>query len=148
MIRLAPAIVLMFGMVLVIPSRLRAQSHDYDVQSGEWNGLQELVRAAQATDVALRPTATLDWSEIRRGDGLLVVYPRSRLDLPDLSSFLEDGGRLALLDDFGDAGPLFQWFQVTRTEAVRGRLRSAQVPGAYSSQSGAWITRSPRAWTY
>ena len=120
---------LTLAMALVITTPGRADSRDYDVQSSDWNGMQELVRVAQASDVELRPTTTLDWSEIRRGDGLMVVYPRSRLDLPDLSSFLEDGGRLALLDDFGDAGPLFQWFQVSRTEQVHGRPRSTQVPG-------------------
>ncbi len=105
---------------------------DYDVQSGEWNGLQELVRLAQRVDVDLRPSATLDWSTVRRGDGLLIVYPQSAVELADLSGFLEDGGRLALMDDFGRAGPLFRWFQVTRSESVAGaRSRSTAVPGLY-----------------
>jgi hypothetical protein len=107
----------------------RAHARDYDVQSGDWNGLQELVRAAQDVGVELRAASTLDWSTVRRGDGLLMLYPRASVDLNDLSSFLEDGGRLALMDDYGDAGPLLRWFQVTRNEEVRGDRRSPSLPG-------------------
>src|SRR3954467_5721391 len=95
-----------FAVVLVTVALLLASpllhARDYDVQSAEWNGLQELIRVAQLADVDLRPAAAIEWGEIRRGGGLLILYPRSSVDLTDLSSFLEDGGRLALMDDFGD----------------------------------------------
>jgi hypothetical protein len=79
--------------------------------------------------IELRTGAVLDWSTVRQGDGLLIVYPQARVDLNDLSSFLEDGGRLALLDDFGEAGPLLRWFQVSRSEEVQGERRSPTLPG-------------------
>lgn len=119
--------------LLLVASRI-AEADDYDVQSGDWNGLQELVRIAQQVDVDLRPAATLDWTNVRRGDGLLIVYPQSVVELADLSGFLEDGGRLAIMDDFGRAGPLFRWFQVSRSEDVAGaRSRSTVVPGLYTA---------------
>lgn len=121
------------GLVLLCAGLLLTASawatDDYDVSSGEWNGLQELVRIAQTAEVELRAAQTLDWSGVRAMDGLLVLYPRTRLDLADLSGFLEAGGRLAVLDDFGDAEPLFRWFQVSRTAQVQGTPRSASMPG-------------------
>src|SRR5262249_44943589 len=71
----------------------------------------------------------LDWTALRRGDGLLILFPLTQVDRTDLTSFLEDGGRLALLDDFGDAGPLLEWFRVSRHEDVRGDVRSPDLPG-------------------
>lgn len=108
-------------------------SVDYDPQSSAWNGLVELVRLSQTAQVELRTSNTLDWSAIRRGDGLLVLYPLSNVDLDELSAFLEDGGRLALLDDFGTSDPLLRWFQVQRSEAVQGTLRSPRLPGMYTA---------------
>src|SRR4029079_1334714 len=43
--------------------------------------------------------------------------------------FLEEGGRLALLDDFGEGAALFQWFQVVRSEDVHGEAVSPTLPG-------------------
>src|SRR5262245_28976904 len=98
---------------VVTPGPARAEG-DYDIQSGAWNGLQGLVHVAQEAGIDLRPSAVLDWASLRRGDGLLVLYPLMQVDRTDLTSFLEDGGRLALLDDFGDAEPLLEWFRVSR----------------------------------
>lgn len=106
-----------------------AFADDYDVHSAEWNGLRELVRVAQEVGVHLRPSATLDWASIGRRHGLLILYPLTNVDLADLSGFLEDGGRLALLDDFGSSSRVLQWFQVARSEEVRGTPRSPRLPG-------------------
>ncbi len=113
--------------VCATPSVARAT--DYDVRSNAWNGLQELVRIAQTSEVDLRPTDDLDWRDVRRGDGLLIVYPLAAIDLNDLSNFLEEGGRLALMDDFGRSDRLLRWFQVARNDAVQGDARSSQMPG-------------------
>lgn len=123
----AVALIAMVVVVLGIASNV--QAHDYDPQSSDWNGLQELIRVAQEAGVELHTAPVLDWQKIRRNDGLLIVYPRTTIDLGDVSAFLEDGGRLALLDDFGDAGPLLRWFQIHRSEEARGQSRSPELPG-------------------
>ncbi len=133
---LALSVALGIALPLSAPGEARAQTTapvDYDPQSSAWNGLVELVRLSQIAQVELRTSATLDWSTIRRGDGLLVMYPLSNIDLDELSAFLEDGGRLALLDDFGTSDPLLRWFQVQRSEAIQGTLRSPRLPGLYTA---------------
>lgn len=124
--------------LLLAPALGQAQTvlqntQDYDPSSSAWNGLVEVVRLAQINQVQIRTSPTLDWGHIRRGDGLLILYPLAQVDLDELSAFLEDGGRLALFDDFGAGEPVLRWFQVTRSEAVRGQLRSAHLPGLYTA---------------
>ncbi len=106
---------------------------DYDPQSSAWNGLIEFVRLSQTARVELRISPSLDWSALRRGDGLLLLYPLSSVDRDELSAFLEDGGRLALLDDFGASDPLLQWFQVERSERAQGTLRAPGLPGVFNA---------------
>jgi hypothetical protein len=134
--RIAASLCLSLAISLGSPATAAAQTAptiDYDPQSPAWNGLVEFVRLSQTAQVELRTGSTLDWSSIRRGDGLLVLYPLSSVDLDELSAFLEDGGRLALFDDFGSSEPLLRWFQVQRSEAIQGTLRSPRLPGMYNA---------------
>ena len=101
---------------------------DYDPQSRGWSGTSELVRIAAEAEVELRPTATLDWAQLQRGGALLVLHPRNSLGLADVSGFLDDGGRVAWLDDFGASEEFWRWFQF-RSEAVRdGVPRTPELP--------------------
>ena len=127
--RLAGRIAVIAGL-LSLPVPTGAQASDYDVDSSDWNGLHELVTIAQENSVDLRTGPTFDWSRVRRGDGVLVLYPLIELDLSDVSAFVEDGGRLAVFDDYGQAASLLRRFEVTRTEdPAAGPSRSHRVPG-------------------
>lgn len=130
---LAVGLALSLGTVATASAQSVATAIDYDPQSSAWNGLVEFVRLSQTAQVELRTSSTLDWSAVRHGDGLLVLYPLSSVDLDELSAFLEDGGRLALFDDFGTSEPLLRWFQVQRSEAIQGTLRSPRLPGFYNA---------------
>lgn len=102
---------------------------DYDPQSGAWNGTRELIRIATEAEVDLHPVSTLDWDEVQRGQGILVLYPLNNIGLADLSSFLDDGGRVAWLDDFGESGPFLDWFQFRREATIRGAIpRTPDLP--------------------
>ncbi len=130
---LAAALGFAIGSSAPRPARAQQTPADYDPQSSSWNGLVEFVRLSQSARVELRIDERLDWSALRRGDGLLLLYPLSTVDRDELSAFLEDGGRLALLDDFGTSDPLLQWFQVERSERTRGTLRSPTLPGVFNA---------------
>jgi hypothetical protein len=47
----------------------------------------------------------------------VIVYPENDLPLSGLASFLRDGGRIALLDDFGRGDELLGVYQIGRTAA-------------------------------
>lgn len=101
---------------------------DYDPQSRTWSGTSELVRVAAEAEVELRPTATLDWSQLPRGGALLVLHPRNSLGLADVSAFLDDGGRVAWLDDFGASEEFWRWFQFHSEPVHDGIPRSPSLP--------------------
>ncbi len=101
---------------------------DYDPRSMAWNGTSELVRIATESDIDVRPVRTLDWEALRPGEALLVLYPRRSLGVADLSAFLDDGGRVAWLDDFGASEQFLDWFQFHRDPRVRGIPRAPELP--------------------
>lgn len=123
----------LFGMALTVSgfiSTPNAQAFtDYDPQSGAWNGTRELIRIATEAEVDLHPVTTLDWENVQKGQGILVLYPQSNIGLADLSAFLDEGGRVAWLDDFGESGPFLDWFQFRREENIRGAIpRTPDLP--------------------
>lgn len=116
----------MAAITLTLAPQTATAIPDYDPQSRAWNGTSELVRVAAEAEVELRPTATLDWSQLPRGGALLVLHPRNSLGLADVSAFLDDGGRVAWLDDFGASEEFWRWFQF-RAEEVRDGIPRAQA---------------------
>ncbi len=101
---------------------------DYDPQSRTWSGTSELVRIAAEAEVELRPTTTLDWGQLPRGGALLVLHPRNSLGLADVSAFLDDGGRVAWLDDFGASEEFWRWFQFRSEPVLEGVPRAPELP--------------------
>lgn len=126
--RLAGALAIRLGLSLWGPLAGAQTLNDYDPQNRGWNGTAELVAGATGVDVELVPTQTLDWDHLQRGHGLLVVYPREAVSVPDLSAFLEEGGRVAWFDDFGRSDEVWRWFQFRREPGVVGTARSPELP--------------------
>ncbi len=88
----------------------------FSTSSSDWEGYSEFVRLAQKRlgTSRVRPSARLDYSLLRPSDALVIVRPLRSLDESSLSSFLADGGRVALLDDFGKGEGLLQKFGIRR----------------------------------
>jgi hypothetical protein len=84
-----------------------------------WDGLERLVALAAEQDLGLTRTETLALSKVTSRDALLIVGPRKHLPVSSLSAFLREGGRVALLDDFGSGGRFLAAYQVERSEAPR-----------------------------
>lgn len=101
---------------------------DYDPQNTGWNGTSELLRVATEANIELRPTQELDWDHMPRGQSLLVMYPCASLGLADVSAFLDDGGRVAWLDDQGSSEAFLQWFQFRRAAVQGGVPRTPELP--------------------
>ncbi len=114
------------GLSLWAPE-VRAQT-DYDPQSREWNGTSELARLASEAGVELAPTRRLDWDAVPQGSALLVLWPRRSVGLADLEAFLDDGGRVAWLDDQGASSEFYARFQFQREPVVGGVARAADLP--------------------
>jgi hypothetical protein len=94
-----------------------------------WDGLERLIALAEEAHVELSAPPALSLSQVSDRDALLLVNPQQPLPIGALSTFLREGGRIALLDDFGSGGRFLSAYQVERLPtpsdgpALRGDAR-------------------------
>jgi hypothetical protein len=91
-----------------------------DTPQQAWDGFERLLAAADSAEVELVKVSKLSLSEVSARDALLIVGPHKQLPVTALSAFLREGGRIALLDDFGSGGRFLAAYQVERGEAPQG----------------------------
>jgi hypothetical protein len=87
-----------------------------------WDGLETLTSLAKEAEAPLLTPATLDLAQLTPRDALLIVSPEGGLPTNALTTFLRDGGRVALLDDFGGGERLLSAYQVQRLTAPTDRV--------------------------
>lgn len=113
---------LVFAVLLAAPTVV-AQKGDYAgafaTSGSDWEGYSEFVRLAQRQvgTSRIRPTARLQYDQLEPADAVIIVRPETELDENSLSAFLADGGRVALLDDFGKGDSLLKRFGIFRSPA-------------------------------
>lgn len=101
----------------------------FSTSSSDWEGYSEFVRLAQRRlgTARIAPVAELDFGKLRSSDAVIIVRPLRSLDERSFSAFLADGGRVALLDDFGKGEGLLRKFGIQRINPPANpveRLRS------------------------
>lgn len=104
---------LLIGGVFALPS---AFAESFDAARPGWDALSGFVGMARAELGAPRVVVTqqLEYSTLTPEDALVLVHPIGDLDLASLSRFLHEGGRIVLLDDFGDGDLLLSHFGMMR----------------------------------
>lgn len=113
--------VVLASLLMVTSLALPSRAESFAFEDTSWEGTSELVRLARQR---LGPdrvvvVGALDWERLSADDGVLVLHPARDVDYVEASAFLRAGGRLAILDDFGHAGPLFERFRIHRVDAPR-----------------------------
>lgn len=103
------AAALLLAVACSLGSRARAEP--------AWDGLERLIALAEAAHVELIAPRALSLSQVSGRDALLLVNPQRPLPVGALSTFLREGGRIALLDDFGSGGRFLAAYQVERLPA-------------------------------
>ncbi|TXD37816.1 DUF4350 domain-containing protein [Lujinxingia vulgaris] len=111
--------VLLLALSVSTPTAL---AQDYEPTSTDWQGLSRFVALASAQGAELRATETLDWEEVTSDDVIVVVYPQDALTPESFASFVVDGGRLLLADDFGGGAALMERLSLRRVEPRVGAL--------------------------
>ncbi|HLK40653.1 MAG TPA: DUF4350 domain-containing protein, partial [Polyangiaceae bacterium] len=104
-------VLLLFGL-----GATRASASPLDPNGTDWEGLSELVAIAQGELGKDRVVATakLDFGTLDRADALVLVHPERRIEADELSSFMRQGGRVILLDDYGSGDGLLAYFGIQR----------------------------------
>ncbi|HEY1693535.1 MAG TPA: DUF4350 domain-containing protein [Polyangiaceae bacterium] len=114
--RLLVMVITVTAVTLAMDSATVARAYPFDPRGEDWEGLSQLVQMAQAelgpTHVVV--TSRLDLRALRKEDGLLIVHPERPLDVDELSAFMRSGGRLVLLDDYGEGDGLLARFGIQR----------------------------------
>lgn len=100
-------------LVMLFSSSVWAQP--YRLESRDWDGLSELVAIADAAGVHLDTPREIDVSTLSGNDALFILFPGEPLPRASLSAFLRAGGRIAIADDFGEAGALLQSYGIRRS---------------------------------
>ncbi len=105
--------------VLTFAFARSAAAAPFDPNGTDWEGCQRLVEIAREE---LGPTRVIvsdeiDYERLGPSDGLLLLHPEGSYDLDELSAFMRGGGRVALIDDFGDGDRLLERFRIVRGAA-------------------------------
>jgi len=103
-----------------------AGAKGFEVADTGWEGTSELYALAQQElgKAHVEVLASIDFERLGKDDGLLVLHPERELDYNELSAFLRAGGRMAVLDDRGEAAHFLARFQIHRVEAPRSPAQS------------------------
>jgi hypothetical protein len=104
----------MLFMVSLCPAAVAAEIQDYDPNSSDWTGLSRLVDAGRTIGIEVVPTETLDYRELTPAQPVIIVYPQRPIDVPNLSRFVVDGGRVLLADDFGHSEEFLERLEIQR----------------------------------
>lgn len=96
------------------PVAASAELADYDPLSSDWTGLSRMVDAGLVAGVDVRPADSLDFRELEPDQPVVIVYPQQPLDVPNLTRFVIDGGRVLLADDFGHSEELLERLEIQR----------------------------------
>ncbi len=91
----------------------------FEVNDTGWEGCSSLLELARAElgDTRVLPLSELDWSDLRADDSILLLHPERTLSGDKLAAFLGEGGRVAIVDDFGAGNKILERFQIERVPA-------------------------------
>ncbi len=91
----------------------------FDVNDTSWEGCSELLEVARSTlgSADVLAVGVLDWSLVNPEDGVLALYPLRVLDSESSAAFMKEGGRLAIVDDYGHGEEVLRRFRIDRIPA-------------------------------
>jgi len=117
--RTPPPLSLLLALALASLATLTARpsaASPFDPRGDDWEGLSQFVRMAEAELGPQRVivTSTLNLHDLGREDGVILVHPEHFVDSDELSAFMRAGGRLVLLDDYGEGDGLLARFGIRR----------------------------------
>ena len=103
-----------------------ASGKAFEVADTSWEGTSELYALAQQElgKAKVEVLASADFEHLGKDDSVLVLHPERELDYNEFSAFLRAGGRMAVLDDRGEAALFLARFQIHRVEAPRSPAQS------------------------
>lgn len=106
------------GLIFLVLSATAA-AKSFEIADTGWEGTSEFYALAQDSlgKARVEVVASIDYEHLTKDDGIVILHPEVDLDYNELSAFLRAGGRMAVLDDRGEAAHFLARFQIRRVEA-------------------------------
>ncbi len=110
-------VALTIALLSLVPTPVHAEP--FDPNATDWEGCSQLVDIArdELGPSRVQVVDEVDYEHLGPSDGLLLLHPEGSYDLDEISSFMKLGGRVAVIDDFGDGRNLLQRFRIVRGPA-------------------------------
>ena len=88
----------------------------FDYNDSGWEGTSELLKLVRAklSVARVQLTASIDYAKLTPRDALLVLHPTVPLRHESMNEFMGQGGRIAVIDDYGSAGSFFEQYEIRR----------------------------------
>ncbi|MCP4449012.1 MAG: DUF4350 domain-containing protein [Myxococcales bacterium] len=77
------------------------QEGDFGTSQKAWNGLSTFAALAGGEGLQVLESTRIDWEELDSDDVLVLLYPTNYVDPTKVVSFIRNGGRVLIADDFG-----------------------------------------------
>lgn len=108
-------VAIVMGLVTVLMASA-AWAGPFDLNDASWEGCTDLLALARKELGKDRVVvlSTLDWEQVKAGDGVLVLHPEKPMDAEEAAAFMKAGGRMAILDDYGKGDRLLGHFKIHR----------------------------------
>jgi hypothetical protein len=109
-------IIIAITLTLLTP---RQSAAAFECNDDTWQGTSGLYAIARSVAGTARAklVAELDYRKLTPADAVLILHPLTTLDEASLTAFVQAGGRVAVLDDFGDSEPFLERFGIRRLPA-------------------------------
>lgn len=113
------AMLVIWGALLAPSTAAVAHAAPFEASDSSWEGGSKLYAIAKAElgEARVRVVKVLDWSEVQPADGVLVIHPTTAVEAAPSDAFMKAGGRLAIIDDFGQGDRTLRRFKIERTRA-------------------------------
>jgi hypothetical protein len=102
--------------------------NDFAAKNRSWNGLSDFLLLVVESGVKAEAIERIDINTLSQDDALLIIHPTDELPIHGLTRFMKNGGRLAVLDDYGASQGFLGAYEFGRFSPVVGentrRLRN------------------------
>lgn len=95
------------------------QEGDYSTTHKAWNGLSTWAALAAGEGLNVIERSTINWAELDSNDVLVLIYPTNFVDPVKVVSFIRNGGRVLIADDFGTGDQILTQLGGRRSQQFR-----------------------------
>lgn len=126
-------LVLVLFVVAVLFSAQRANASPFSLAGTDWEGSRDFVTLAEAEAPGhVVVLESIDFSRLKPEDAVIVLHPEQALDIDNLDRFMREGGRIIVLDDYGESEEFLHRFGVRKVPLPSPPLESLRENPAFA----------------